>query len=939
MTESERKQMKTTCTSHGIRPLLVTVSAFLLCQHIAGAAAGATLAAVPGIEAPNAQDGGKQAQAKTKVIYDNDFESLPLGPFDARWKDGKQPFIIDNTYTGNPVTYAVVDSQDIGGRAIEFDINGFVQCDFGITAKVEKGKTYRISGTVASQGNKKYSILLRRGPPPYTGYVVARGHANEMWKPFSYIVESSGDDDAHLMMSADGESKLWLGSLKVEETDEKPEIKTPPILGNLIVNSSFELQQEGWHWRDNRFGQTHAVAGKGACSEEVSHSGLGSFLLQGKACVSAPFQPIASGHEYVLSAMVMANQPVSVGMGICGPDNVGGGHHIKTPMQWEKIVFRHTFEQPKGFAALENAASASIHVDLPENGKVWVDDVDLRVAPEAPFAPRFQKEFSVRTSAPRNVVIAGTPVTWELACAVWRGTKDHPVEVPKTIEADLFQFDEDGALFRKWTGIRLDRVKDEGTPSKAPRADGFAVYRGRLDVKSLEHGYWRFAAAESAEPGLGSLSGVPGSARAPDITVDMGEALVTVIPRLPEETPFSWQTGAHGRMDELWKCGVRWMRLHDASIVTKWHFLESEKGTWKWAVADAEIDGYRKAGFRILGLLDGCPGWRRPDGKANGFALAYPDTDFGDWENYVFQTVSHFKGRIDAWELMNEAVFFGKGPGERSNPEWYVELQKVAYKAAKKADPNCFVVGAGGAGSPNVNDEWFAEAIQAGLLEYCDAVSFHGYGVANARAAAVGVDPIGAFVRWIQSEAEKRTGKRMAIWDTEVGVTPPTSSKRYIWPQRDFGTIPSNVRNSLVTVLGEKSAGVEKTFIYHSWEIGLFEANCDLVNFADINGQMTPVAQTIAVAEWLTHDLVPEAHFQPAPKVNVLGFQSVAPAKMRKVWFIWATGSEPTTVTVKVPAGSKVRALSVFGRDLDFNQDGDNIRVKVIPWPAYVVAE
>jgi hypothetical protein len=669
---------------------------------------------------------------------------------------------------------------------------------------------------------------------------------------------------------------------------------------------------------------------------DVAYSGTASFMLQGRAVVSAPFQPIAAGHEYVLSAMVMVSRPDWVRMGFFG---AGGGHYIKEPMKWQKIVFRFKPENRKGFAAFENTASPAVSVELPEGVKVWVDDVDLRVAPEAPYAPRFQKEFAVNTTEPRNVVIAGTPVTFAITCAMWRGAGSTSNAAPATIRADLFQFDEDGRLVGKWHGVGLSLAKGGRGAAPSPQQGAFAIYEGKLDVPSLPNGYWRFVASESPAAGIRNLCGLWGPSSAPPITPDLGEALVAVVPKLTDQTPFSWQLGAHGRMDELWKCGVRWMRLHDASVMTKWHFLEAEKGTWNWAPADAEIDGYRKAGFRLLGLLDGCPGWRRPDGKSSGSAMLYPDTELADWENYVFRTVSHFKGRVDAWEIMNEPIFAGKGPGERSNQQWYVDLQKVAYRAAKRADAECVVVGAGGAGSANVNDGWYEEAIKAGLLENCDVVSYHGYGVANCRTAALGVGSLEAFVRWIKDEAVQRTGKPIPVWDTEVGLTPPTSSKRYTWPQRNFGTSESNVKGSLVGLLGEKSVGVEKTFIYHSFDLALFEDTYDLGNFVDINGQMTPVSQTLAIAQWLTGALVPDEHSQPSPKVNVLGFKSAVPGKMRKVWFIWAAGGETVPVTIKVPHGAKVKVLSVFGRELGFKKDGDNVSVKVIPWPAYVVAE
>jgi hypothetical protein len=63
-----------------------------------------------------------------------------------------------------------------------------------------------------------------------------------------------------------------------------------------------------------------------------------------------------------------------------------------------------------------------------------------------------------------------------------------------------------------------------------------------------------------------------------------------------------------------------------------------------------------------------------------------PDLEaFGD---YVFNRVSYFKGRVNAWVVFNEANY----DSFNGNPQGYTEALKVAFVQAKQADPNVKIV-------------------------------------------------------------------------------------------------------------------------------------------------------------------------------------------------------------------------------------------------------
>jgi hypothetical protein len=72
--------------------------------------------------------------------------------------------------------------------------------------------------------------------------------------------------------------------------------------------------------------------------------------------------------------------------------------------------------------------------------------------------------------------------------------------------------------------------------------------------------------------------------------------------------------------------GVRWVRLHDSSKITKWPMTEPQPGDWRFY--DEGVEATRAAGIHILGMLDGAPAWasarkdvKHDDYFANHFAV------------------------------------------------------------------------------------------------------------------------------------------------------------------------------------------------------------------------------------------------------------------------------------------------------------------------------
>jgi len=95
---------------------------------------------------------------------------------------------------------------------------------------------------------------------------------------------------------------------------------------------------------------------------------------------------------------------------------------------------------------------------------------------------------------------------------------------------------------------------------------------------------------------------------------------------------------------------------------------------------------------------------------------------FGDYCSFMAKET---KGVVKRFQIWNEWELDGTNP-ERLDASYYVEILKTAYEAIKKVNSKAEVVGMGGAiiTSDGSFDE---EALKAGAMNYCDAVSLHVY--------------------------------------------------------------------------------------------------------------------------------------------------------------------------------------------------------------------
>ena len=164
-----------------------------------------------------------------------------------------------------------------------------------------------------------------------------------------------------------------------------------------------------------------------------------------------------------------------------------------------------------------------------------------------------------------------------------------------------------------------------------------------------------------------------------------------------------------------------------------WGYIEPAKGQFDWQHADMVVDHAVNQGLTVMARLDFVPEWARPKDTT----FRYLDEDhYEDYGDFVYAFVDRFQGRVDYFVIWNEPNLSFEWGYRPVDPEAYTELLKVAYRRAKEANPDCYVLNGGLA--PTIareGNEWglsdllfLQRMYDAGAKEYFDILSIHAYG-------------------------------------------------------------------------------------------------------------------------------------------------------------------------------------------------------------------
>lgn len=159
-----------------------------------------------------------------------------------------------------------------------------------------------------------------------------------------------------------------------------------------------------------------------------------------------------------------------------------------------------------------------------------------------------------------------------------------------------------------------------------------------------------------------------------------------------EEPVDEWRFGvveAYTAPNSARELGVSWTRV-------RFHWGETQAGgpqTWTPEISDEQIEAQLAEGRLVVGLLIGIPDWARDEDKLpQGLWLEHDDPE-NSWGVFVSQVAAQYAGRIDHWVIWNEPDIEATAIAHTwdGTVDDFYQLQRVAYLAAKEANPEAVI--------------------------------------------------------------------------------------------------------------------------------------------------------------------------------------------------------------------------------------------------------
>lgn len=168
--------------------------------------------------------------------------------------------------------------------------------------------------------------------------------------------------------------------------------------------------------------------------------------------------------------------------------------------------------------------------------------------------------------------------------------------------------------------------------------------------------------------------------------------------------------------------GVKWARCQ-----TGWARTERSKGEYDFAWLDGVVDSLLKIGIQPWFNFGYGNKLYTPEAAteyAVGFVPLYTAEARAAWVKYTQTIAERYRTRVRHWEIWNEPNIPNFWQPTKPNPTDYVELVKLTAPEIRKRVPNAVIVGGSMAGMPI---DYFEAALEAGLAQQVDKISYHPY--------------------------------------------------------------------------------------------------------------------------------------------------------------------------------------------------------------------
>jgi hypothetical protein len=195
-------------------------------------------------------------------------------------------------------------------------------------------------------------------------------------------------------------------------------------------------------------------------------------------------------------------------------------------------------------------------------------------------------------------------------------------------------------------------------------------------------------------------------------------------------------------LDEM---GVTWILR-----TFNWDRIENQEGIFDFSVYDEYVDAAKQNNKKVLAVLGYEAPWLYPEGKSKKYIS--PE-NIPHYLRFVEETVRHFEGRVDVWEIWNEPnISFWKGTAK----EFY-ELTRLTAIKIRETNPDAYILGGVFWRSP---ESFIKRMHKAGAMENLDGLAFHPYAV----------NPVGAMrIHDKFLKVLTKINYSGPVWITEIG--------------------------------------------------------------------------------------------------------------------------------------------------------------------------
>jgi len=644
---------------------------------------------------------------------------------------------------------------------------------------VEKDHAYKCTLWLKGSSFRAADILVREREKPWKSYFSKSILVSPEWCSFTLSGIAPKTGEVLLMLSFPGKTEipvtLWLDEVEWKDMGTAG-ADAPPTEGNLLANSSFEAGLGGgWNvalrefsrlgtairseFADHQAVTDSADASDGKCSIRIDIPDARA------AIITSPWVPYHFNRAHTASIALKASQPAEVEMYLEGAPQ--SNKRVRVGPEWK--VYSTS-------AVLPYSDKTRLVVKCwPEQQTVlWFDAA--RIEERASASPQY--------TAPFPVELAFRPMT----------------------PGSIFFDGEDARI-----GVEVAGTMSEGARLRL-EVDDLLTGVSHLPDSALPVQELTIKPDPTRPRGIFKLRGQVVSADGKPVSAPV-EKVFARVPRPrkidPEKSFFGTQTPLTPELISMARAlGFRWLRLHDGTNPTKWRYVEEKQGEFQFC--DEGINAAKATGFSLLGMLDGAPPWtsKKPRGLVN-YESIYNQPDkpgaLDAWSEYVRTTVSHFKGRINHWEIWNEpwaANFFS------GTPEELGEIIKRGYQAAKEVDPQCFIISANSVAHSNASDKWTPAVLKSIGTEFFDALSVHDY---NPALYGGEISPPESTVAKF-SAMMREVGQPKPIWNTEGG---PGESLSWYWAdQESLPLVRQQMAHIVRFDVTQMAAGIPRFFYY-----------------------------------------------------------------------------------------------------------------------------